>query len=221
MPKPRLILVGGGGFARELLVWARDCEEAGTLPPVEGYIDDAGDQLARLNYKLPWLGSTDDYVPRSGDQFVLAIGSPKAKRIIHEKLSVRGAVFPRFIHPTARIAPTASIDEGSIFLLMAVAGPETKIGRFVTLNGGSGVGHDGVVGHYTTISSHVDVTGGAKIGQNVVVGSKALLMPGVNVGDGATVGAGCTVYRSVPAGATIYAPPSKLLKTGSSAASGD
>jgi sugar O-acyltransferase (sialic acid O-acetyltransferase NeuD family) len=182
------------------------------LPPVEGYIDDAGDQLAKLNYTLPWLGTTDDYVVKRGDQFVLAMGSPKAKRIVREKLSVRGATFPKFLHPTARIAPTASIEEGSIFLLMAVAGPETKIGRFVTLNGGSGVGHDGTVGDYTTISSHVDVTGGAQVGQDVIVGSKALLMPGVKIGDGAVVGAGCTVYRSVPAGATIYAPPSKLLR---------
>ncbi len=214
MPHERTILIGGGGFARELLVWASDCLEAGTLPAVSGYLDDAGDGLAKLGYDLPWLGTTDDYVPRNGDQFVLAIGSPRRKRTVHEKMKARGATsFPRLLHPTARIAPTARIEEGAILLLMAVAGPETRIGRFVTLNGGSGVGHDGTVGDYTTISSHVDVTGGAVVGQDVLIGSKALLMPRVRIGDGAVVGAGCTVYRSVPPGATIYAPPSKLLKT--------
>jgi sugar O-acyltransferase (sialic acid O-acetyltransferase NeuD family) len=208
----RTILVGGGGFCRELLVWGADCVEAGTLPPIGGYIDDTGDQLAKLGYTLPWLGSIEDFNPAAGDCFVLAIGSPAGKRVVYGKLSVRGGSFPKLIHPTARIAPTANVGEGSIFLLMGVAGPEAQIGRFVTVNGGSGIGHDGVVGDFTTLSSHVDVTGGAKIGMEVMIGSKALLMPKVKVGDGATIGAGSIVYRAVPAGATVFAAPAKLMK---------
>lgn len=212
MAAARTIFIGGGGFCRELMVWGKDCVEAGTLPPFGGYLDDGGDVLAPLGYTLPWLGAVPDYQPSPGDNFVLAVGSPGAKRAIHERLRDRGGVFPRFIHPTARIAPTAFIGEGAVLLLLAVAGPESRIGAFVTLNGGSGVGHDGVIGDYTTISSHVDVTGGASIGQDVFVGSKALLMPGVKVGDGAKIGAGSIVYRSVPAGRTVFATPAKMIK---------
>jgi sugar O-acyltransferase (sialic acid O-acetyltransferase NeuD family) len=212
MVQPRTILVGGGGFCRELLVWGADCVAAGTLPPIGGYIDDTGDQLAKLGYDLPWLGSITDYFPGPQDNFVLAIGSPAGKRAIHGTLSVRGGSFPKLIHPTARIAPTAQLAEGCIFLLMGVAGPETRIERFVTVNGGSGIGHDGTVGEFTTLSSHVDVTGGAHIGRDAMIGSKALLMPKVRIGDGATVGAGSVVYRSVPAGATVFANPAKVVR---------
>ena len=210
----RTILVGGGGFARELLVWAADCAQAGTLAPVGGYLDDGGETLAALGYDLPYLGSSHDYVPFEGDGFVLAIGSPAGKRAAHGRLSERGGTFPRLIHPTARIAPTARVDEGCVLLLMAVAGPESHLERFVCLNGGSGVGHDGRVGEFTTLSSHVDVTGGVVVGRDVMIGSKALLMPRVRIGDGATIGAGSIVYRTVKPGATTYSAPARTLKVG-------
>jgi sugar O-acyltransferase (sialic acid O-acetyltransferase NeuD family) len=212
MSTARTVLVGGGGFCRELIWWAADCVAAQTLAPVGGYLDDAGHVMAPHGYDVPYLGTLRDYSPRPGDGFVLALGNPGHKRSAFDQLASRGGSFPRFIHPTARVAPTASIDQGAVLLLMAVAGPESRIGQFVALNGGSGVGHDGSVGEFTTISSHVDVTGGASIGKDVFVGSKALFMPGVKVGDGAKVGAGSIVYRSVPAGATVFAAPAKLLK---------
>lgn len=212
MGADRIIFVGGGGFCRELMVWASDCVAAGTLPPFGGYIDDEGDMLSRFKYDLPYLGAVQDYAPQRGDNFILAIGSPQGKRAVHAKLKDRGGTFPRLLHPTARVAPTASLGEGVILLLMAVAGPESRIDRFVTLNGGSGVGHDGVVGEFTTISSHVDVTGGAQLGRDLMVGSKSLFLPGVKVGDGARIGAGSIVYRNVPAGATTFAAPARQLR---------
>lgn len=212
--KSRTLLVGGGGFARELLWYGGDAVREGSLPPIGGYLDDNGETLAGLGYDLPWLGSTHDYQPEPGDGFVLAIGSPAGKRAAYDRLALRGASFPRLIHPTARIAPTARLDEGVVMLLMAVAGPESHLERFVCLNGGSGVGHDGRVGEFTTLSSHIDVTGGAMIGRDVMVGSKALLMPGVRIGDGATIGAGSIIYRNVKPGTTTFAQPAKTLRAG-------
>jgi len=39
-----------------------------------------------------------------------------------------------------------------------------------------------------------------------------VFVPKIKIGDGATIGAGSIVYRSVPAGATMYAAPAKRLK---------
>lgn len=212
MFEKRLILVGGGGFCRELLILAGDCHQAGSLPPVGGYLDDTGDALTQFGYDVPWLGRIEDYLPRAHDEFVLALGTPVAKRSVFEKLSMRGGFFPKLIHPTANIAPTAHLEQGVIFGFLAAAGPETSIGRFATFNNGSGIGHDGIVGEFSTLSANVDVTGRAVLGSDVTVGTKAVILPGVRIGDGATVGAGSIVYRSVPAGATVYASPAKMLK---------
>lgn len=212
MSAKRIILVGGGGFCRELYFWAAHCKAAGTLPPVEGYVDDSGDTLGPLGYPLPWLGSIEDFVPRAGDGLVLALGSPSAKRAVHGKLGVRGGAFPKLIHPTARILPTAKLTEGAIFCPGSAAGPDTFVERFVTVNTESGLGHDSRVGEFSTLSSRIDITGGVIVGADVTIGSGAIFVPKVKIGDGATVGAGSVVYRSVPAGATVYAAPAKTLK---------
>jgi serine acetyltransferase len=45
-----------------------------------------------------------------------------------------------------------------------------------------------------------------------MIGSNAVLVPRIKIGNGATIGAGSVIYRSVPAGATMFAPPAKMLK---------
>ncbi|VXD01004.1 hexapeptide transferase [Sphingomonas sp. 8AM] len=214
MSKERLILVGGGGFCRELYFWASECHAAGRLPPVGGYLDDAGDTLMGFDYPdMPWLGGVEAHEPGSGDRYVLAVGHPRAKRALHGLLATRGAIFPRLIHPSARVLRTAALGEGVIFCPGSAAGPDTKINRFVTFNAVCGAGHDAQVGEFTTISSAVDITGGVQIGKDVMIGSGVTFLPRIKVGDGATIGAGCTVYRSVPAGATAYTQPAKILRT--------
>jgi sugar O-acyltransferase (sialic acid O-acetyltransferase NeuD family) len=209
----RIILAGGGGFCRELYFWAQETHESGRLPQIGGYLNDPGPSIAKLDYPdMPWLGSIEDYVPKAGDLFLLAVGSPQGKRAIHGKLSARGAIFARLIHPNSRVLRTAQLGEGVIFCPGAAAGPDTIIERFVTFNAVCGAGHDARIGEFTTVSSAVDITGHASIGRDVMIGSSATILPRVKVGDGATIGAGSVVYRSVPAGATVFAAPAKLIK---------
>jgi sugar O-acyltransferase (sialic acid O-acetyltransferase NeuD family) len=211
----RLIIVGGGGFGRELLYFAQDCHRAGRMGPVAGYIDDAGpDALVQLGYDLPWLGAIQDFMPGPQDLLVLGIASPATKRRIVDQLKTRGGVFTQLIHPTAITSGRADIGEGVVLCPFAGAGTDTRIGRFATINSYTGLGHDSQVGDFATLSSHVDVTGYAVIGDDVFVGSQAAVLPNVRVGAGAKVGAGATVYRSVSPGATVYVPPAKLLKNG-------
>ncbi len=208
----RTVLVGGGGFSRELIDAVTACHQAGTVPPIGGYLDDRGDVLGEYDSRVPWLGSVAEYQPRPGDAFVLAIGSPAAKRAVHGRLHDRGAKFPRLIHPSVNVAPSAEIAEGVIMLFNGAAGPNCRIERMVTINTGSGLGHDAVLGEFSTLSSKVDITGGVQVGQDCLIGSNAVLIPRIKIGNGATIGAGSVIYRSVPAGATMFAPPAKMLK---------
>jgi sugar O-acyltransferase (sialic acid O-acetyltransferase NeuD family) len=207
------ILAGGGGFCRELYFWVGECHAAGRLPPIGGYLDDAGPTLASLDYAdMPWLGGVRDYIPRNGDLFFVSVGAPAIKRRVQGILSERSAHFGQLIHPTSRVLRTATLGEGVIFCPGAAAGPDTFIGRFVTFNAVCGAGHDAKVGDFSTISSNVDITGNVEIGQDVMIGSGATFVPGVRVGDGAVIGAGAIVYRSVPAGATVFAPAAKMIR---------
>ena len=209
----RLVVVGGGGFARELIGFGQDSHEAGRTPPVGGYLDDGGPEvLAKLGYDLPWLGSIAEYQPQSGDVLALGIGAPAGKRKVVEILKGRGGAFATIVHPTALVTRRTQIGEGVVLGPFAGSGTDTRIDGFVTLNSYSGLGHDSCAGAFTTLSAHVDVMGFAKVGADVFVGSHASIMPKVRIGDGASIGAGAVVYRSVPPGGTAYAPPAKLLR---------
>lgn len=205
----RLILVGAGGFGRELYFWAADCHAAGTLPATAGFIDDVVQELP--GYDLPRLGALRDYTPGPGDRFLIALGEPAKKRQVVDLLRARGGQFATLIHPTTTIVRTASIAEGVVMCPYTMAMPDARIERFATLINYSGIGHDSVCGEFSTLSSLVDVTGNVRIGRDVMIGSGARLLPKVQVGDGATIGAGSIVVRSVKPGMTVFAAPAKPL----------
>jgi sugar O-acyltransferase (sialic acid O-acetyltransferase NeuD family) len=183
------------------------------LPAVAGYLDDGGDVLAQLGYSIPWLGRIEDFVPADGDKLLMAVGTPEGKRTVHAKLAPRGARFATLIHPWTRVVSTAKVGEGVVLCPGSAAGPDTVLERFVTINTDSGLGHDARVGEFSTLSSRVDLTGGVAVGRDVLIGSGAMFVPKVKIGDGAVIGVGSVVYRSVPAGRTVYAAPAKMLKS--------
>ena len=209
----RTIIVGGGGFARELYHWASDCASAGTIPPIGGYVDDAGDVLFnRAAYAMPYLGTIDQVVIAPDDRFVLAIGSPRTKRILQARIAERGGRFATLVHPSCLITPTATVEEGALLCPGCIIGVDSTIERFATLNTGSGTGHDARVGAFAVLASRVAISGYAIVGEDASVGSGVVLLPNVKVGAGALVGPGCILYRSVPAGVTVFAPPAKQLR---------
>lgn len=209
----RTIIIGGGGFARELYFWLRDCADAGRLPRLAGYLDDAGDVLHnRGAYDMAYLGSVDGIDIREGDRFVLAIGSPATKRRLVEKLAPRGAVFPAVIHPTCTVTGTATVGEGVVLCPGCILGPDSTLERFVTFNTGSGTGHDSSVGEFSVLASRVAISGYVRIEPDVSIGSGVVLLPNVKVGQGALIGPGCVVYRSVKPGVTVYAPLPKTMR---------
>jgi sugar O-acyltransferase (sialic acid O-acetyltransferase NeuD family) len=210
MTMQRIVVAGAGGFGREVMAWVRDCEAAGRLPPLGGFIDDRVEAVPEQD--VTSLGTLSDYVPRQGDRFIVAVGSPPDKRKLVETLRVRGAQYASLVHPNVVLTSSTSVEEGLIMCPFSMATANVHLGPFLTLLSFSGFGHDARAGSYCTVSSHVDVMGYAELGNEVFVGSGARIMPKVSVGDGARIGAGALVMRPVKPGTTVYSAPAKLLK---------
>lgn len=209
--------MGAGGFGRELMNWAGDCHAAGRLPPIAGLLDDDPTAMDKFDYSVGLLGTTTDFLPQPGDQLIMAIGTPAIKQRVADMLVNRGGVFATLIHPTAVVAGSATIGEGSILCPLSLISCDTQVGRFCTINVLSSIGHDVQLGDYTTLSAHVDLTGAVSVGRKVMMGTGAKVLPRVKIGDSATIGAGSVVYRTVPAGRSVYAAPAKLLRTAQAA----
>lgn len=207
----KYVIVGGGGFGREVISWIRQIVSGDARGDVVGVLDSNPACLDGFNYGVPYLGAPEEYGHPDDVELVLAVGSPTAKRELTTQLRAAGAKFATIIHPSAVIARTATLGEGVVICPQSLVSADAYVGDFVTINACSSVGHDARIGQYGTLSAHVDVMGFAMLGDACFLGSGARVMPKVVVGDRCTVGAGAIAMRRLPDGMTLYAPPSKKM----------
>ncbi len=205
----QLVIIGAGGFGREVLDWARQSEACGRDWLVKGFIDDNPRALDAGPPGAPLLGPIVGHVPAADEVFICAIGQVAAKRRCVKEVRRNGGVFTRVIHRTAVVGSEVELGEGVILCPHSVVTSRARLGAFVAVNLHSTVAHDAVVGDWCQLHCHVDVTGGVVIGEGVLVGSHASILPGVVIGAGAVIGAGSVVMREVAAGTTVFGAPAR------------
>ncbi len=211
IPMKRLVIIGAGGFGREVLCWALDCEKEQDCWRVFGFLDDNYNALNNFDFSYSIIGTPSEYIPTEEDVFICAIGNPKIKLHICRDMIARGANFINLIHPTCLIGENNKIGIGCILCPRSIITTNITLGNFVTINGYSGIGHDAIIRDGVTLSSFCDVTGNVVLGEGVFLGSHAVVLPSTIVGDYATVGAGSVVVRKVAARATVMGVPAKQI----------
>lgn len=206
---PQLVIVGAGGFGREMVAWARQSVQWEREWTLKGLLDDNPAALAGKGATAPWLGTIQDHAPREDEVFVCAIGVPAIKRRVSELLAARGARFTRLIHRSAVVGDNVEMGDGVVLCPYAVVSANNRLGRGVAINLHSSVDHDACVDDWTQVNCHCDLTGGVQVGKEVFFGSSVSIIPGVRVGDGAYLGAGSVVLRDVPPGAKVFGVPAR------------
>jgi sugar O-acyltransferase (sialic acid O-acetyltransferase NeuD family) len=209
--RKRLLIIGAGGFGREVVAWtlavppeARDWE-------LGGFLDANRAALDGVPCDVPIVGDPESHVPVDDDVFVPAIGDPAVKLRICRGIRARGGRFITLVHPSAIIGPGCRIGEGSVLCPRVVLTTNVTVGDFVAINVGAACGHDSVLGDGTTVSAFVDVTGAVRLGEGVFLGSHASVLPRVQVGEFAVIGAGSAVVKRVPARSTVMGVPARLV----------
>ncbi len=206
----RIIIVGAGGFGREVLHWATDAwpEHRGKIA---GFLSNDPDILEGKNCPLSIIGSPEDFEPSPGDYFVLAIGVPGVRRTVTEGMLARGCRFLTVIHPTAIIAPTAVIEEGAVICPYAIASDAVKVSRFALLNYHSSLGHDAFVGDFSVLSPYATLGGHAIVGQGVFLGLHASVGPGVTAARDTIVSANSVLLSDSTPAALVYGVPGRIV----------
>lgn len=206
----QIIIVGAGGFGRELLQWIKDINKIEKEWIIKGFIDDDLSALDKYECDYKVIGTIKDWQPKEDEVFACAIANPKIKEKIVTELKIKGAKFEQIIHPRATMGEFNQIGEGFIMYPKARLTVNIKIGDFVTLLS-SGVGHDVNIGNYSTISSNCGINGHVELGERVFVASNAIIIPSKKIGNDAYIGAGSVVINNVKAGTTVIGNPAKRL----------
>lgn len=216
--KNKLVIMGAGGFGREVHAWLLDLIKKGNCRATEqveweisGFIDDACDTLDIFPGLPPILSKIDDFEASKNTYVVCAIANPKIKKYLTDKLVVKGVEFFTLIHPTAVVGTNVQIGKGTVICPFTVLSTDLVVGDFVTINSCCTIGHDTIVSDFCTLSGHCDVTGGVKLLEGAFLGSHAVIVPNVTVGEYAVVGASSVAIRKVAPGVTVFGVPAKRI----------
>ena len=208
-----LIIIGTGGFAREVFWHAHNSIGYGVDFIVKGFLE-GNKTLCPDKYNLlpvPVLGTIHDYIIKDKDVFAIAIANSEFKEETVSVMKSKNASFLNLIHTTASVAPTAKLGEGIIICQYATVSANTTVGNYVTINYYSSLGHDACIGNFTSIMGHVDITGNVMVGTHCYFGSGARILPKGKIGNHVTVAAGSVVINRVKDGQTVFGIPARRI----------
>ena len=206
----KILIVGAGGFGRELLQWIKDINAEKPTWEIEGFLDDNLQALDGAEIDYPVVGTISDWQPKDDEVFALAMGKPQLKRMVVEKLKSRGAHFAAVIHPTALVSPFAHYGEGLVMFPYSKLSCNSTVGDFVSILT-TPIGHDNEIGDYTMISGGCNIVRNVKIGKDVFVAAGVCIAQDVVVKDGAYIGLGSVVLKDVKAGTKVFGNPARII----------
>ena len=204
-----LVIIGAGGFGREVYNWA--LQDAYSQFNIKGFIDDNTDALLNFHYPVKVIAKISDYIPEQDDFFICAIGNPVAKKKVVEMLLAKGAVFTSVIHRSALIGENVILGVGNIVCPGVVLTCDIRIGNHNAFNVQTVVGHDCKIGNYNQLSCFCDINGYATLTDAVFLGGRSSVFSKVILNPFVKVGAGAVVMKSVEEGLTVVGIPAKKI----------
>ena len=202
-----LVIIGAGGFGRELFSAAREAVGFSEQFRVKGYLDANPAALDRFTGYPSILGSPEDYAIQPDDVFITALGNIASRRRCVELIEKRGGAFISVVHRSASLGQNVTVDPGSFIAHNVVLTVDIAVGRHADIFHGTEIGHDSTVGDFAHVYSLCSIGGNVKIGNGAAVYPGARIVPNRKIGDNAVVGIGSVVLLNVPAGTTVFGNP--------------
>jgi sugar O-acyltransferase (sialic acid O-acetyltransferase NeuD family) len=212
MTKHDLVIIGCGGFGREVLETIHQTKDYHCI----GFLDDNKKKGSKCNNvqvlgNIDWLKKRDKHLVPLG--VVVTVADPyKRQEIVSKIQHIENIWFPSIIHPSVTIPKSTSIGDGVIIQNNSFISCNVSINDFTHINCLSVIGHDDIIGKYVTLSPGSKVMGNVVLGDRVFFGVNASTTRGIKIGDDAVLGGGSFVLESIPKESCFYGSPAKFKR---------
>lgn len=209
-----LYIYGYGGFAREVA----------SFLPRKGYsvnfvVDDEyyGEEMEDWDV-VPYPDFVNHFV-KGADRITVAIGDPKIRKSIVDKLLMEGSTtfglwgntfLRKSVQPRDQISNAYGV--GNIFCPGSIITTNVMIENHNHFNLNTTIGHDCGIGSYNTFSPGVNISGNVTIGDSCYFGTNSAVKEGVSICSGVTIGMGAVVLNNITEPGTYVGVPCKKIQ---------
>ena len=207
-----LVLLGGGGFALEVICYLLDISSSQYPLNIAGIVDHGDPRFDEVEKILGHSINHWEYFEScdlANAKFVATVGSPVRREKIRHEVATAGAELFTIIHPTAYVAKSAVIGAGSILGPFAFVGPMATLGENTVLNTYASVGHNAEVGPSSNLSPYAALNGAAKCGRAAFLGSHAIIAPTKILGSNSKLSAGSILTKDTEDNSLAAGNPAK------------
>ena len=210
----KIVIIGSGGFAKEVAFLIEDINKQNQEWNFLGYIDQSADIGSfngkyRVFQKDEWLENVDFEV-----YVVFGIGNPQLISKIHKKLVANQNIkYPNLVHPNV-VGDWERIKKGVGNIITAgnIFTTDIEFGSFNVFNLDCTIGHDTIIGSYNIFNPSVNLSGGLDIGDECLIGTGAQILQYKKIVSQTIVGAGAVVTKDILEPGIYVGSPAKKLE---------
>ncbi len=207
--KEDLIIVGAGGFGREIKCLLEELNDMVPSWNFLGWVSE--DTPGEMIDDLPVLGDTSWLSQYEKEvSVVIAIGNGKTRKRIVEQLKDNPKLsFPNIIAHNVVRSDNLHMGQGNIITYNNVLTTNISMGNFVVCNLSNTIGHDCVIEDYVTLFPKTAISGCCKLKECCSIGTGASIIQGCSIGENSFVGAGAAVINDIPGDCVAVGVPAR------------
>lgn len=207
-----LVIIGAGGFGREVAWLVEDINENHDEWNLLGFIDENEKLHGSLINGYRVLGGLE-YLKNNEIFYVCAIGNSKIRKAMVQKCENLNLKAATLIHSSViKSEKYLELGEGCIICAANVLTVNIKVGKHVILNLDCTIGHDVVLKDYVTVYPSVNISGNCEINECVELGTGTQIIQGKIIGENTIIGAGSVVVKDIDENRTAVGIPAKIIK---------
>jgi sugar O-acyltransferase (sialic acid O-acetyltransferase NeuD family) len=209
-----MVIVGAGGFAKEILETFSQRNELDNL----FFFDNVSKEIpGTLFNRFPILKTMDEVkkiFEKTGDnRFTLGLGNPLFRYKLNKMFSAIGGELTSSISQNTEIGSFGTtIAAGCNILSGTIITNNVTLKTGCLINPGCSISHDSILEEYVQISPGVRITGNCLIDGFSLLGTNSVILPKVTIGKNVVVGAGAVVTKDVPDNSMVMGVPAVVKK---------